>query len=385
MRASRAGTVALVTAALAAVAAGCGSSSNDASSGSSGAAAGDSGSTQAAKQAESLYKAAQKMPSFEAPGDPVDAAKVNGKTIWIVLGNGAVPFLVQIADGIKEAAAAVGVNVKMVDGKGQAPNWSKIMKEAVSQHADAIITDGAPPTLIKKDIAAAGAAHIPVVDTLDLDQTDPLVDGQFATVSISFGESGARQADYVIAQQRGKPTHVLVYGDSEFPSEVKRVEGIKAEFAKLAPNIEVTVKDTLVSKIATDLRGQTQTDLRRDPKIEWVLPTYDAQALYVVPAIKTGGMADKVKVDSSDAVKANLDFVAKGDVQVFDVGPPDIWIGWAAVDAAQRGMLGQDPVDEHVPLRAFVKENLQGVDTGDQDALFGSAFRDGYKQLWGVG
>jgi ribose transport system substrate-binding protein len=325
------------------------------------------------------------MPSFNAPGEPVDASKVKGKTIWIVLGNGGVPFLVQIADGITEAAAAVGVNVKMVDGKGQAPNWSKTMKEAIAQHADAIITDGAPPTLIKKDIAAAGAANIPVVDTLDLDQTDPLVDGQFATVSISFGDSGARQADYVIAQQQGKPTHVLVYGDSEFPSEVKRVEGIKAEFAKLAPNIEVTVKDTLVSKIATDLRGQTQTDLRRDPKIEWVLPTYDAQALYVVPAIKSAGMAKKVKVVSSDAVKANLDFVAKGDVQVFDVGPPDIWIGWAAVDSALRGMLGQDAVEENVPLRVFVEENLQGVDTGDQDALVGSEYRDGYKQLWGVG
>jgi len=176
-----------------------------------------------------------------------------------------------------------------------------------------------------------------------------------------------------------------LFGDNEFPGEVTRVKGMKDEFRKLCPACKVTVQDTQVAKLGTALGSTAQTLLRRDPSIDWVLPTYDAQALYVVPAIKSAGMAKKVKVVSSDAVTANLDFVAKGDVQVFDVGPPDIWIGWAAVDSALRGMLGQDAVEENVPLRVFVKENLQGVDTGDQDALFGSEYRDGYKQLWGVG
>src|SRR6185312_13583585 len=133
---------------------------------------------------------------------------------------------------------------------------------------------------------------------------DPLVPGTFSHVSISFYDSGRLQADYVIAN--GKPdTHVLIFGDNEFPGEVTRVQGMKDEFAKLCPDCKVTVQDTQVANLATDLQRTTQTLLRRDPDIAWVLPTYDAQGLYIVAGIKTAGLAKSVKVVGSDAVSDN--------------------------------------------------------------------------------
>ncbi len=214
------------------------------------------------------------------------------------------------------------------------------------------------------------------------DKTAPLVPGTFAHVSISFYHSGQLQADYAIAQSGGK-AHVLILGDNEFPGEVSRVEGMQKEFSTLCPKCAVTVQDTQVGNLGVKLGQLTQTLLRRSPDITMVLPTYDAQAIYVVPAIKSANFDRKIEVIGSDAVPSNLDWIRKGNIQVADVGEPEVWLGWAALDEVARGMLGMKPVDEQIPLRLFVAENLKDV-SNDENELFGGDFVAQYKKLWGL-
>jgi ribose transport system substrate-binding protein len=176
----------------------------------------------------------------------------------------------------------------------------------------------------------------------------------------------------------------LIFGDNEFPGEVTRVQGMKDEFAKLCPKCTVTVQDTQVANLGTTMQSTTQTLLRRDPKVKWVLPTFDGQGLYIVAGIKAAGLASSVKVVGSDAVSSNLDLIAKGDVQVADVGEPDIQSGWAGVDMLGRALSGGSPVKPNIPLRVFTKDNLQGIDTTDTGALFGDTFETDYKKVWGL-
>jgi ribose transport system substrate-binding protein len=383
------GRTLIVAAAAAALLAACGSTGTGSSGNNTGAAAGSTagGSADASptqQQAAARVTAAMKTPSF-TPNAPVDMGSLKGKKITILASTLAVPFVANIAKGAKAAAGVAGWNATIIDGKGSVTEWSRVVNQAVSQKVDGILTVGASPAQMKPAVAAAQKAGIPVVDTLTADQArDPLIPGTFSHVSISFYDSGRLQADYVIAN--GSPTaHVLIFGDNEFPGEVTRVQGMKDEFAQLCPACKVTVQDTQVAQLATNLQRTTQTLLRRDPKIQWVLPTYDAQGLYVVPGIKSAGLAAKVKVVGSDAVSSNLDLVAKGDVQVADVGEPDTWSGWAGVDMMARAMAGQPPVAPNIPLRLFEKSNLTGVDTSDTNALFGGSFAAQYKKVWGLG
>lgn len=344
---------------------------------------GSSGSGEGAKTAAAKLAAATELPEFKG-GPSFDMGALKDKKVTILLSTSAVPFVSNIGKAVKEASGVVGWDATIVDGKGNVTEWSRVVNQAVSQGVDAIITVGASPAQMKPAVAKAKDAGIPVVDALTADQTkDPLVPGTFAHVSISFYDSGALQADYVIANG-GPKANVLIFGDNEFPGEVTRVEGMKDEFKKLCPDCKVTVQDTQVANLATNLSSTTQTLLRRDPKIEWVLPTYDAQGLYIVPGIKSAGLAKKVKVVGSDAVASNLALVAKDDVQVADVGEPAAWSGWAAVDMMGRALSKLDPVEPNIPLRMFTSENLKGVDPNDEAALFGDAFRDGYKKIWGL-
>ncbi len=334
-------------------------------------------------QAKAAAAQAEERPSFIVPGAAFDIGKLRGKHIWIITSTLAVPFVATIAHGVEAAAKVAGLDTTLFDGKGDVSEWNRGMAQAVSQHADGIVTVGASPELMKGPTGDALAAKIPVVDALTADKTAPLVPGTFAHVTISFYHSGQIQADYAIAASGGK-AHVLIFGDNEFPGEVSRVDGMRHEFATLCPACSVVVQDTQVGNLGVRLGRMAQTLLRRDPDINMVLPTYDAQAIYIVPAIKEADLASPPVVVGSDAVSGNLNWVRQGAIQVADVGEPDVWCGWAAVDEVARGMLGMSPVDEQIPLRLFVKANLQDV-SDDENALFGGDYAGDYRKLWGLG
>jgi ribose transport system substrate-binding protein len=344
---------------------------------------GTTASTAGVQEAAQKIDQAKKLPNFTPPGTPVAMSRLQGKRVWVMTSTLTVPFVADIARGTMEAAQLVGWRAQLIDGKGDVTEWNRILGEAIGQKVDAVISIASSPEVMKPQMAAAKQAGIPVIDVLTADKDAELVPGTFSHVSISFAQSGQLQADYVIAQSKGK-ANVLIFGDNEFPAEVTRVKGMQDEFGRLCPACKLTVQDTQVGKLGTDLGPTTQTLLRRDPSIDWVLPTYDAQAVYIVPAIKQAGLQSKVKVVGSDAVPSNLDWTAKSDVQIADVGEPDVWTGWAAVDEMARGMLAMPSVDENIPLRMFDASNLQGVSTSDEDQLWGGSFRAEYRKLWGL-
>jgi ribose transport system substrate-binding protein len=334
-------------------------------------------------QAAAAVKAAEQLPSFQVPGPPVPMPKLRGKNIWIITSTLTVPFVASIAQGAEQAAKLVGWHVHLVNGEGVVSNWSKALEEAVAEHAAGVISIAASPVVMKSAMAKARAAGVPVEDVLTADEASPLVPGTFAHVSISFYRSGQLQADYVIANSNGS-AHVLIFGDNEFPGEVTRVQGMEQQFRTLCPKCKWTFQDTQVGSLSTSLPGLTETLLRRDPSVTWVLPTYDAQALYIVPAILSAHETD-VKVVSSDAVASNLAWVASKHVEIADVGEPDVWTGWASVDEMGRALAHMKPVDEKIPLRMFIPSNLRGLSFSNETQLWGGSYIKEYKRLWGLG
>lgn len=338
-------------------------------------------------QAAAALRQAEGMPKLRTVGKPVDMAKLRkelgGRKIWVITSALNIPFVAAIVQGVQQAAKVAGLQVLVLDGQGDVAKWNSDLAQAVSEHAPAVISVAASPVVMKSAMAKARAAHIPVIDVLTADQASPLVPGTFAHVSISFYRSGELQADYVIAQSRGK-ANVLIFGDNEFPGEVTRVQGMEHQFRALCPLCHVTFHDTQVGSLATELPNLTQTLLRRNPSITWVLPTYDAQAVYIVPAIKAMGLAHKVHVVGSDAVPTNLSWVKQGNVELADVGEPDIWTGWAAVDEISRALLGMPRVTEPIPLRMFIPSNLKRLSVSNEYQLWGGKFQHQYEALWGV-
>ena len=157
---------------------------------------------------------------------------------------------------------------------------------------------------------------------------------------------------------------------------------MQQEFLTLCPNCTVTVQDTQVGNLGVKLAQLAQTLLRRSPDITLVLPTYDAQGIYVVPAIKAANLDNPVEVIGSDAVTSNLDWIRHGNIQLLTSASQSL----AGLGSARRGR-GRHawPEDRRreIPLRLFIADNLKGV-SDDENEFFGGDFVAQYRKLWGL-
>lgn len=341
----------------------------------------NSAATKGLAAAEALVNSAERVPPYVGPKQPIDAARLKGKTVWILVNCECNAFNASIASAAAEALHKVGIHTKILDGQGQVTNWTRQYQEAIAQHVSGIINSGDPPLLLKGPEAAAAAAHIPTVHAIS-DPVFPLVPGETSAVDIHFGLSGAIQAAYTIAKSRGR-AHVLILGDQEFRDEIQRVKSQLAYFKHNCPDCVVTVRNVLLASLPTQVPKLVQSVLHADPKITWILPAYDYLGSFVVQGLKEGGFKG-INVVGADAVAQQLDWTRSGgSYYVADVGETPVWCGWAAADEIMRAMLGVPAPPEVIPVRLFVKRNLVGV-SDNPSALFRTNFQTPLEKLWGL-
>jgi ribose transport system substrate-binding protein len=334
--------------------------------------------------AQNAIQAATKTPQFVGPGNPFPLRKLSGKTFLLLEGSGTIPLLVNTINGAKQAAALAGIKTLVVNGQGEPSNWSGAIHQAINLHFAGVLMTGVSPGAISSALASAKAAKVPVVDVYDNGTTTPLVPGEVGAVRATFLSDGNVMADYIVAQQKGVPTDALIFGDDSFPSVATITKGIEAGMKTDSPQTKVTYENVPVSQIGTELEGDTETDLRRDPAVHYVVAAYDAEATYIVPGIVQAGLSSTVKVVGHDASSLNLGWVQTGHVQTFDVGIPAAWGGWAGIDALARAVEGLPQQNEHTPSVAFTATTLRGKAVSNEASLYGTAYVAGYKTLWGV-
>jgi ribose transport system substrate-binding protein len=339
------------------------------------------------QQAKQAIAGATKVPTWHGPTGTVPMSQLKGKTILVLAGNSAIPFVASTMSAAADAAKAAGMKTVRFDGKGTPSEWLRGIEQGVSRNVSGIVTCGVPPQVVKSALADAKKAHIPVVNAYDVGSPNaPLSPpGLSGFTTVEYKHDGALLGDYIVANANDQAPHILVIGDNEFPSVAAITGGAMAEAKRLLPKAKIVYKNVPVGQIATQLGNLTQTELRRDPKIKWVVAGYDAEALYIVPAIQQAGLGNSVKVVGHDAVPQNLTWVKQAKIQVFDVGDPTHWGGWSAIDALGRAILGKPQVKENVPSTGFTKASLQGKNPKNEDQLFGASYRTHYLKLWGLG
>ena len=330
--------------------------------------------------AQALVDEALKNPEFSGPTDSIDVSSLKGKTVWILVNSMQNPFNAEIGKAAADALSKAGIKTKLVDGMGQPSEWSRQVSEAAAQNADAIIDSGEATELLAGPLKDVAAANIPFVEAINTTGAQPAA-GVGSRVVVDFGHSGEIQAAYAIAKSGGKGS-ILIFGDDEFPTEKVRVDAQVQYFKDHCPDCKVTVKNEQLANLATSVPADTQSILRANPDIKWILPAYDYLGGFVVQGLTQGGLSD-VGVIGADAVGQQLDQIRQGASYVADVGETPVWCGWAAADAIMRLMLGTSAPDEEIPVRLFTKDNLPATSNDPAD-LFGTDFQTPLLTLWGL-
>jgi len=337
-----------------------------------------------AKQLVASYEAKS---AFVAPGPTFDASKAKGKTVFMLASIMSVPFVAAVANSLKDALQAAGAKAIVFDGKGQISEQARGIEQAVSLKVDAIVDDGVDESLVRPQFADAKAAGIPVIDALAFDP-GPLPSGISPAIVAGGGHcyrcAGKEMADWAIADSNGT-AHVEIFSVSS-SGLVSRNEqaGMTEEFSRLCPGCKVSIFDTTIAQW-NQLTSQTPTILSRDPSINYLLPLFDGQALFIIPAVVSAGKKDKVKLASFNGTPDVLTAIQQNNVAGADVGSPAVWEGWAVADETLRILTGQPAVtDTKIPERLFTKNNIGDFNVSTPEATwYGSVdLAKSFKALW---
>jgi ribose transport system substrate-binding protein len=313
----------------------------------------------------------------DLPDGPDAAAD---KKIFVISVDQQLEGIVRQVNGVEEAGDMVGWDVTVIDGKSTPDAWSTGIERAVNEKADGIILAAFDVSFVKAAADKARAANIPMVAITSGSEVGP--NGVFAEIgSVEYNtEMGRNQGRFVVADSDGS-AKAIVFNDTSFATAPPIADGA-IEILQGCSGCEMVQKiDFVGADITTKMSEAVRTALTRNPDANYVVVPYDFAALFAAQGIRDAGAAGRVKLVSTGGNLANLDLIREGDVQVMASAQPLEYFGYLAVDALNRALAGDDPIEFDAPQKILVEDNLPSEGqpwTGDED------FTDDFKQLWGI-
>jgi ribose transport system substrate-binding protein len=285
----------------------------------------------------------------------------------------------QPARGAKEAAELLGWRVQIIDGGGTADTQAAAVRQAVTLHADGVITFAIDPKTIQGAVQEARAAGIKVL-AQSTNKTD-LVDFSDIPDAEGWKASGSYLADYAIAKTDGN-VRALVLHDTGFETMIQRhaafVDQLKAcSTCEILDEQQFTFAD-----LATSVPQTVQQMAQTNPDFNVIYIDYDYAVSSVLQGLKAIGR-DDVIVLGSDGTSSAIQCIREDCGQTATTAFALDWAGWADIDILNRIFAGTDPQGGAGALRVKLvdKAIAQGIDglwDGDFD------FRSAYRKLWGV-
>lgn len=315
------------------VIAACGSSSDD--SGSSGATASSGGGGVA--EAKAAAQAATTVPTTIAVTEPITAPIPTGKRIaYISCG---VPACNTQAEIAGEAAAKLGWQVTTIQATSAPADVQNAMQQAIRENYDGVMYAGFTKESFRRELGQLAAKNVPVVA---VSTEDPVGEGITAVVRpASEGTaSGALGAQFIIAESEGKANVGLINLPAFKTIEIL-TQGFKSTLEEQCPDCTYAQEDlpnTVFSK--GDGPARIVAFLRANPKIDWLFLSNDALAVGLPSALKSAGLADKVKIGGAIGGTTNLEMIKEGQ-QVYTIPTPLVDIVWQQTDAMARHFAGQ--------------------------------------------
>jgi ribose transport system substrate-binding protein len=327
---------------------------------------------------------------WKYPGDPFDAKKAAGKTIFSIQENSTNPFTNTIVAGMRDVADKIGIKLVDYPNQGQRTQWIQGIQQAISRNVDVIVLLGGTigPIYFKEQAAAADRAGIPIVTVVDRDLTQRAEPNTAARVGQPYAEAARLDADWMIKQTKCD-ANVLVITTNELIAGDINSKAAQVEFDKYCGDgCQTRFVNVPLSQWGTEIGTTTQTEVSSNPHLNYVFPLYDAMSQFVVPAIQLGGGITRVKVATFNGTPAILRMIQTGKTVEMVVGENETHLGYAAMDQAMRLMTGVDPIADGnygIPLRVFDDSNVD--ETGDPPEYgvgYGDKWRVGFREAWGL-
>ena len=325
---------------------------------------------------------------FVAPGPAVDAAALEGKTVYFLPVTLQVPLLKTIADNLADALENVGADLQICDGKGNPSDAASCITQAIDADAAAVVTAGLTKEYAPAAFESLIAAGIPWVQgiTSASGDEDP---SQVAYVTSDSVKLQSWATNWVIADSDAK-ANVLVIKLTDTPATTAWADfGILGVYEKGCTECTTEVIEINTGQVDR-LPSLVSSALVANPDITYVQAQFDQFLPSVKQAIQSAAR-DDVTVVSVDGLLSTLQDIEGGSPIEAGIGYNKTALAWYMADAVVRLTAGEAAVENlDFPFRRVFTTGNVGELTLDADAeasgaWFGEAdYRSGFLELWGV-
>jgi ribose transport system substrate-binding protein len=330
-----------------------------------------------AKAQADVAAARKPMTTFTGPTTstgPVPSGK-NVVSIYSV----PAPLPLRSAQGVVDAAKAIGWGGKVVFGNGNPPGWLAAINTAVTGGANAVVMSAGVPQLIAPGIAKAKAANAPFVDIFNIVKTPP--PGLVAQVGPPERTEGYRLAEWIVQNTGGKGAQIIAYNSPQFSDLQVALAGFKQGIKDAGPNYKIVNEtESPATDIGTAAGAQRMEALfRKYPQAKYIFCLSESWAGTFAQAVQATGRTDVTGLGTDGDFF--LPQIRKG-AKFVEIGPDTSEYGWFAMDAILRALNHKPQVTYDVPFRLMDKTNA-GTTTGA--AIANSYdYRAAWLKLWGV-
>ena len=354
----------------------------------------DTDSTGSVSEDAQARVAAFLQPVTDLPLNEAIAAPTGQKLFYVQC---SVAVCEEISVGVKAAAEAAGWTYETASHSDTPDTVAAAFDTAIAASPDVILTSGNPREWFASQLATLQEQQIPVISWSLPEAYEP---GDGISVNLLSNDDyyfyGVLMADYAAVNTVNKKIHFI--GLPTFPVLSTVQQGFEEEIAKACPDCSVEITEVAVTDIGTNLPGSVVSLLQADPELDMIVYAFGGMLFGVPDALEAAGLIDQAKAVSQAGGPLNFGFITSGKHQVAEVALASELLGWRAVDAAARVLLGSGPGRAETPAEAVIDGHpdilsgglplqiLEADSIADPTALWPGVegFQDKFKALWGL-
>ncbi|KJZ22685.1 substrate-binding domain-containing protein [Tritonibacter mobilis] len=333
-----------------------------------------------------VAEAAKPNPPWTGPTTGPKAQ--TGKTIVYVSADQRNGGALGVSEGVKEAAAAIGWDMRVIDGQGSVSGRSSAMQQAIALQPDGIILGTVDANEQAEAIRQADAAGIKVVGWHSTASTGPSDKHPiFTNITTDPLEISRAAASLAVADSNGT-AGVVIFTDSVYEIAIAKSDAM-AEVVKACEGCQIlSVEDTPLAEASTRMPPLTNALLQRYGD-DWTysLTINDLPYDFMAPALISAGKPQGGKprnISAGDGSEAAFQRIQQNFYQYATVAEPLSLHGWQAVDEMNRALAGEPDSGFVVPVHLFTPDNIQEDGGADLSYDPGNGYRDIYRGIWGV-
>ncbi len=289
-----------------------------------------------------------------------------------------------VTEGVEEAAATIGWEVRILDGAGSIQGRTAAIGQAIALKPDGLVINGFDAVEQQAALEGVVAAGIPMVAW----HSGPKIGcdapgGIFANISTDAMTVSEVAAQWAM-EDAGDGIGAIVFTDSTYQIAIDKANRIKDTIEGMGGTVLEYV-DTPIADTSTRM-GPLTISLLQKYGDDWThaLAINDLYFDFMGPALASAGIsaADGPQAGSAgDGSEAAFQRIRTGNYQTITVAEPLNLQGWQLVDELNRAIQGESCSGYITSPALVTQEGLAKM--GDSNAFDpDSPYREAYTAIW---